>query len=121
MERRNGGPASWFWETEEGRRWFIRLVVGVHYTFGLTRGVGAETVREFFTCLHLEQHLGCSPSTLGAVMDQLALIILETTQAWEREGIAEGQMGPIVGTVDETVLSTHDVGVHGPGQRLCVV
>ncbi len=104
MERRNGDPASWFWETEEGHRWLIRLVVGVLYTFGLKRGVGAETMSEFFACLHLEQHLGCSPSTLRTVMDQLEPIILETTQAWEREGIAKGQMGPIVGTVDETFL-----------------
>ena len=27
MERRDYHPESWFWETEEGRRWFIRLVV----------------------------------------------------------------------------------------------
>ena len=59
---------------------------------------------EFFACLPLEQHLGCSPSTLRAVMDELAPSIWETTQAWEREGIAQGQRGPIVGTVDATFL-----------------
>jgi hypothetical protein len=26
------------------------------------------------------------------------------TEGWEREGIAQGQIGPIVGTVDETFL-----------------
>jgi hypothetical protein len=29
---------------------------------------------------------------------------LETTEAWEREGIAEAQMGPMVGAVDATFL-----------------
>jgi hypothetical protein len=58
----------------------------------------------FFACLHLEQHVGCSPSTLRAVMEQLEALILETTEGWEREGIAQGQIGPIVGTVDETFL-----------------
>ena len=27
MERRNSHPASWLWETEEGRQWLRRLVV----------------------------------------------------------------------------------------------
>ena len=44
MDRRNGHPESWFWETEEGHRWLIRLVVAVLYHFGLKRGVGAETM-----------------------------------------------------------------------------
>src|SRR5437660_435670 len=59
---------------------------------------------EFCACLRLEQHVGCSPSTLRAVMEKLALLILATTEAWEREGIAQGQIGPIVGSVDETFL-----------------
>jgi Family of unknown function (DUF6399) len=101
---RNQHPESWFWETEEGRRWFIRFVVAVLYHFGLKRGVGAETISAFFACLHLEQHVGCAPSTLRAVMDKLETLILETTEAWEREGIAEAQMGPMVGAVDETFL-----------------
>jgi hypothetical protein len=104
MARRNQHPESWFWETEDGRRWLIRLVVAVLYTFGLKRGVGAETMRAFFAYLHLDRHVGCSPSTLRVVMDKLDALILETTEAWEREGIARGQIGPIVGTVDETFL-----------------
>jgi hypothetical protein len=71
MVGRNQHPESWFWETEEGRRWFIRFVVAVLYHFGLKRGVGAETISAFFACLHLEQHVGCLPSTLRAVMDKL--------------------------------------------------
>ena len=104
MAHRNQHPESWLWETEEGRRWFIRVVVAVLYYFGLKRGVGAETMSAFFACLHLEHHAGCSPSTLRAALDKLATLILETTEAWEREGIAEAQMGPMVGAVDETFL-----------------
>jgi hypothetical protein len=104
MAGRDRHPESWFWESEEGRRWLIRLVVAVLYHFGLKRGVGAETMSAFFACLRLEQQVGCSPSTLRAVMEQLEPLILETTEGWEREGIAQGQIGPIVGTVDETFL-----------------
>jgi Family of unknown function (DUF6399)/IclR helix-turn-helix domain len=104
MARRNQHGESWFWETQEGRRWLIRLVVAVLYVFGLKRGVGAETMSAFFACLHLEHHVGCSPTTLRSVMEQLEALILETTKAWEGEGIAQGQIGPIVGSVDETFL-----------------
>jgi hypothetical protein len=104
MERRQGHPESCLWETEEGHRWLIRLVVAALYHCGLKRGVGAETMHAFFACLHLEQQVGCAPSTLRAVMAQREHLILETTAALEREGIAQGQMGPMVGSVDEPFL-----------------
>jgi DNA-binding IclR family transcriptional regulator len=31
MERRDRHPESWFWETDAGRRWCIRLVVATLY------------------------------------------------------------------------------------------
>jgi hypothetical protein len=71
MDRRNGYPESWFWETEEGRRWLTRLVVATLYIFGLKRGVGAETISEFFTRQCLATQLGCSPSALRGVMHVL--------------------------------------------------
>ena len=104
MVDRHQHPESWLWETEEGRQWLIRLVVAVLYHFGLKRGVGAETMSAFFASLHLEHHVGSSPSTLRAMMDKLESLVLETTAAWEREGIASAQMGPMVGAVDETFL-----------------
>ena len=64
MDRRDRYPESSFWETEAGRAWLIRLVVATLLVFGLKRGVGAETLSEFFGRLHLEGHVGCSPSAL---------------------------------------------------------
>jgi DNA-binding IclR family transcriptional regulator len=62
MERRDVHPESWLWETAEGRRWLTRVLVATLSPFGLTRGVGVETLREFFSRVHLETQLGCSPS-----------------------------------------------------------
>ncbi len=104
MEGRDRHPESWLWETEEGRRWLVRLVVAALYTFGLKRGVGADTISEFFSHLRLETHVGCSPGALRGLMHALAQAILETAQTWEHEGIAEGEVGPIIGAVDETFL-----------------
>src|SRR5256712_2515005 len=103
-ERRDTYPESWWWETADGRCWLIRLVVATLYTFGLTRGVGAETISEFFGRLRLETHVGCSPSALRGVMQALEHVLLETAAAWEHEGIAAGEVRPIIGAVDETFL-----------------
>jgi hypothetical protein len=104
IDRRACHPESWFWETEEGRSWLIRLVVAVLYIFGLKRGVGAETISEFFARLRLETHVGCSPSALREIMQALEQVILETAAAWEHKGIADGEVRPIIGAVDETFL-----------------
>ena len=104
MERRDSHPESWLWETDEGRSWLIRLVVATLYTFGLKRGVGVETISEFFARLRLETQVGCSPSALRGVMQALEHALLETAAAWEQEGIAAGEVRPIIGAVDETFL-----------------
>jgi len=58
MERRDYHPESWWWETEDGRRWLTRLVVAALSPFGLKRGVGLETLSEFFTPLRLTMQGG---------------------------------------------------------------
>jgi hypothetical protein len=104
IERRDRYPESSLWETEAGRTWLIRLVVAALFVFGLKRGVGAETLSEFFGRLHLEAHVGCSPSALRRVMHTLERLILETAEAWEKAGVAHGEIRPVIGAVDETFL-----------------
>jgi hypothetical protein len=55
-----------------------RLVVATLYTFGLKRGVGMDTMHEFFARLHLETQVGCSPTALRRVMQALEAALLET-------------------------------------------
>jgi hypothetical protein len=102
--RRDRYPESSFWETEAGRAWLIRLMVATLFVFGFKRGVGAETLSEFFRRLRVEAHVGCSPSALRHVMHTLERLILETAAAWEKEGIAHGEIRPVIGAVDETFL-----------------
>src|SRR5262245_15533391 len=64
IKRRDRYQESSLWETAVGRTWLIRLVVATLFVFGLKRGVGAETLSEFFGHLRLEGHVGCSPSAL---------------------------------------------------------
>jgi hypothetical protein len=104
IDRRDRYPESSLWETPAGRTWLIRLVVATLFVFGLKRGVGAETLSEFFTRLRLEGQVGCSPSALRTVMHTLERLILETAAVWEKEGIAHGEIRPVIGAVDETFL-----------------
>jgi Family of unknown function (DUF6399) len=103
-ERRSGFPEAALWETEAGHQWLTRLVVATLYTFGLKRGVGMETLSEFFVRLRLQHHLGCSPTALRGVMQALEQNVMETAQAWEQEGTATGESREIIGAVDETFL-----------------
>lgn len=104
IKRRDRSPASSLWETEAGRTWLILIVVYTLFVFILKRGVGAETLSEFFGRLHLEAHLGCAPSALRRVMHTLERIILDTAAVWEQEGVTHGEIRPIIGAVDETFL-----------------
>jgi hypothetical protein len=104
IERRNSHPESWLWETEDGRQWVTRLVVATLYIFGLKRGMGMDTMSEFFARLHLETQVGCSPSALRGVMQALEAVLLETAGAWEQDGRARGEVHEIIGAVDETFL-----------------
>src|SRR5919201_6571187 len=102
MERRDHHPESWLWETAEGRQWLTRLVIATLYTFGLKRGVGLDTISEFFVRLHLATQVGCSASALRGVMQALEAALLETAVAWEQDGQTHGEGREIIGAVDET-------------------
>jgi len=104
MERRDVPPESWLWEPEEGRQWLTRLVGATLSTFGLKRGVGLDTMSEFFARLRLERQGGCSPSALRGVMPALEAALLETAGRWEKAGGAAGEGREIIGAVDETFL-----------------
>ena len=79
-------------------------MVATLYTFCLKRGVGVETVSEFFARLHLETQGGCSPSALRSVMQTLETTLREIARTWEQEGVEAGGVREILGGVDETFL-----------------
>ena len=75
MDRRDRSPESSLWETPAGHAWLSRLVVATLLVCGLKRGVGAETIRAFFSRLRLEAHVGCSPSALRHVLHTLERLL----------------------------------------------
>jgi len=62
IERRHQYPESPLWEHPSGYQWLHRLVWAVVYVFGVKRGIGNETLSEFFHILHLEGRIGVFPN-----------------------------------------------------------
>ena len=104
MDRRDRYPESSFWETEAGRTWLIRLVVATCLSSASNAAWEPRRSATFFSRLRLDGHVGCSPSALRSVMHTFERLVLETTAAWEQEGIAHGEIRPVIGAVDETFL-----------------
>ena len=94
---------SSLWETEAGRAWLIRLMGATLLVFGLKRGWEPRHSASFGR-LRLDAHVGCSPSALRTVMHRLERLLLGTAAAWEKDGIAHGEIRPVIGAVDETFL-----------------
>jgi hypothetical protein len=99
--RRPNRPESYFWETVPGENWLKLLVFGAIYCFGIKGGVGAESLSTFFRLLHLEEHIGCSPSAIRVLETQFKAKIIEYEQAQSLTSQQEQPIGICVGA-DET-------------------
>jgi len=98
--RRSQHPESKLWETPEGDAWLIRLVFATLYVFGLQRHVGADTISEFFKLLHLETHVGVSPTALRTLLAQMEALLPQFQQACEAS--LPDKTRPAVLAADET-------------------
>lgn len=77
--RHQGGESEW-WETATGSDWLKRLVLASIFVFCFKRGVGCESVSEFFHLLQLDRQVEVSASSLRKVRTQMEEQILEYQQ-----------------------------------------
>jgi hypothetical protein len=101
-EKRNQHPESHLWETKEGLVWLLRLVVATLLHFGIKRGVGLESISDFFKCLRINTHVGVSPTAMRAVQKELESWIMEYGKVHQEQGAKSCGPKEIVGGVDET-------------------
>src|SRR5512147_159821 len=71
IQRRNQYPESEWWETEAGSAWLKLLVLGSIFFFGIKHGIGVGELSQFLKALRLGLHVGCSPSALAELKQQL--------------------------------------------------
>jgi Family of unknown function (DUF6399) len=83
--KRQQYPESYFWETAEGQTWLRLLVFGVIYCFGIKGGIGAGSLSTFFHMLHLDKHIGCSPSALRTMKTQVKAKIIDYEQEQSKD------------------------------------
>ena len=77
MARRNQYPESELWESPVGAQWLKLLVLATVFEVCFKRGVGCESLSEFFQLLHLERHVGISVASLQQLRAQMEEQILE--------------------------------------------
>lgn len=71
IARRNQHPESAWWETEAGSTWLKLLVVGSLFFFSIKHGIGVGELSQFLKALRIGLHVGCSPSALATLKQQL--------------------------------------------------
>ena len=88
IRQRDPFPASSLWTSPPGEQWLQRLVVAAIYVFVIKRGVGAESLCEFFHKLQLENHIGISVSSIRKIQGVLEGEILAYQKA-EHERLSQ--------------------------------
>ena len=101
IEARQKHRESYLWETEEGGEWLRLLVFGVIYCFGIKKGIGADSLSDFFHLLRLEERIGCSASTLRELEVQIKEKIIAYGRVQKESCQREPPIGICVGA-DET-------------------
>lgn len=88
IRQRDSLSASSLWTSPPGEQWLQRLVVAAIYVFVIKRGVGAESLCEFFHKLQLENHIGISVSSIRKIQGVLEGEILAYQKA-EHERLSQ--------------------------------
>jgi hypothetical protein len=76
LQKRSVVAEAELWEQALGQEWLRRLVFAIIYVFGIKGGIGADRLSEFFHCVHLERHVGCSPSALNRLRTEFETTLL---------------------------------------------
>ena len=102
LQKRSAIAESVFWEQELGQDWLHRLVLATIYVFGIKGGIGVDRLSEFFHRVPLEHHVGCSPSALKRLRDDLEEVIVKYEAEQRAQRPLVDQPIEICAGVDET-------------------
>lgn len=101
INNRQQHPESYLWETAEGAAWLRLLVLAVIYFFGIKKGIGADSLSEFFQALNLDLRIGCSASTLRKIEGQMREKIVAYGEAQSESFQGKNPISIVMG-MDET-------------------
>ncbi len=102
IARRNQHPESGLWESAAGADWLHRLVIASIFVFCFKRGVGCESLSEFFQLLRLDQHIGVSVSSLRQIRSQMETQVLHYQPVHQSALANSDRPIEVCASVDET-------------------
>ena len=102
LVKRNQHPESEFWETEVGQKFLDRLVFAILYEFCIKSGVGAERASEFFKRIHIETHIGVSPTVLRTQFKKIEELLIEYQGIQEEQQRKTNKSHELIAAGDET-------------------
>lgn len=102
MAARQQQPGGALWELESGQQWLRVLVCAVVYLFGVQQGIGNERLSEFFHLVHLERHIGVSPTAIAGIRALLEQQILDYHDFQQAALATSGVSVEICAGADET-------------------
>jgi len=103
--KRDRHAEAHFWETEVGQEWLGRLVAAVLYEFGIQGGAGGEKLSRFFKRIHLEKHIGVSPTALRGQLKQMEELLAEYQGVHEAQQRDGARVREVVACGDETFFN----------------
>jgi hypothetical protein len=76
LRNRENMPGASYFETEQGKRWILRMAVACIFIFGNISGVGSERISLFFSLIYATSFIGLSRSSAVKIEDQIDDIII---------------------------------------------
>jgi Family of unknown function (DUF6399)/IclR helix-turn-helix domain len=102
LARRNQYPESEFWESEAGTKWLHRFVIASIFIFCFQRGVGCESLSQYFQLLHLDNHVGVSVASLRKIRSQMETQVLKYQQSQQATLADSVRPIDVAASLDET-------------------
>ena len=85
INKRSYIDGATFFETEEGQKWLVKLVVATIFVFGIIAGIGSERIAVFFSLLSITAFIGLSSSSVKKIENQIDNLILKYKNHWDEQ------------------------------------
>jgi len=91
-----------FFESEDGQRWLVKLVIAAIMIFGITCNIGAERLTLFFSLLSVTAFIGLSARSIARIEDKIEHTIEEYRVRYDDEIKKKAASIDIIAGADET-------------------
>lgn len=85
ISKRSHIDGATFFETDEGQKWLIKLVVAAIFVFGIIAGIGSERIAVFFSLISITAFIGLSSSSVKNIENKIEALILKYKTYWDEQ------------------------------------